>query len=326
VILIVSPATDLRTIVACQEALEHQRQHEGERTKRIEQERSRLEDALAHAHSRLTAVSEELGDCQRTKDAAQRQGKRAEEELAAVMKRANKLEEEARGERDALQAQLSLAEQNRVSHEKRLQMCIDEADAARQQAVGEAQTLRGEVSELKGLIEDLQREGKRSKEAIVRMEAQVEEAGGLRARAVEGSAELAAARQRVEEMRAEKVQMAAAHDRAQQQLKDKLNDEVLERERVESELEICAAKLQAERNTSDKTTKHAQAELHELRFKADLLQKLVDEKQMDLLGAERALAKAADKVRGAGTGRENLSRPRSIVESVWRSRQAIKTK
>ncbi len=312
VILIVAlvplASSDLRAIMVVQDLLEHERQHEGERKKRLEQERTRLEDALAHAHSRLTAVSEELGDCQRGRDAAQRQGKHAEEELAAVMKRADKLEEEARGERDALQAQISLAEQNQVSHEKRLQMRIDEADGARQQAAGEAQTLRGEVSELKGIIEDLQREGKRSREAIIRMEAQVEEVGGLRARSVEGSAELAAARQRVEEMRAEKVQMAAAHDRAQQQLKDRLNDEVLERERVQSELEISAAKLQAERNASDKTTKHAQAEQHELRFKADLLQKMVDEKQQDLLEAERALGKAADKVRGARTGSEHASK------------------
>jgi DNA repair exonuclease SbcCD ATPase subunit len=248
-------------------------------------------------------------------------------------------------------------------------MRIDEADEARRQHAGEAQTLRGEVSELKGLIEDLQRDGRKNKDVIIRMEAQVEEAGDLRAKVLELSTELATARQRVEEMRGEKVKQAAAHEKALQELRDKVNDGEVERQRVQSELDVSAAKIKvmppeplehfhakpqrclddasrprspgacsscaracarvclahgtfqrsaggvasvtvepsagrtdvygmcakAERNASETASKHAMSECAELRYKIDLLQKQVDEKQMDLLEAERAIGRAADK-------------------------------
>lgn len=125
----------------------------------------------------------------------------------------------------------------------RLQMRIDEADEARRQHAGEAQTLRGEVSKLKGLIEDLQQDGRKDKDVIIRMESQVEEAGDLRAKVLNFSAELATARQRVEEMRGEKVKQAAAHEKALQELRDKLNDEEVERQRVQSELDVSAARI-----------------------------------------------------------------------------------
>ena len=122
-------------------------------------------------------------------------------------------------------------------------MMIDEADEARQQQAGEAQTLRGEVKELKKLIEDLQADGRKSKDVIIRMESQVDEAGALRAKIAESNAELAAARQRVEEMREDKAKQAATLEKALQELRDKVNHDAAERESLQSELEVGAAKL-----------------------------------------------------------------------------------
>lgn len=92
--------------------------------------------------SKLAAASEELSDSTRARDALQRQVKRVTDELAAAVKHADKvsrhweamvvarglltimtplqLERDARCEMDALQAQMSLADQDRVSNEKRL--------------------------------------------------------------------------------------------------------------------------------------------------------------------------------------------------------------
>jgi septal ring factor EnvC (AmiA/AmiB activator) len=69
---------------------EHQRQHESERTKRIDSERRRLEDAMAHLSSKLAAAGEELSDSTRAKDAMQRQVKQLTEELAAALQHAEK--------------------------------------------------------------------------------------------------------------------------------------------------------------------------------------------------------------------------------------------
>ena len=57
----------------------------------------------------------------------------------------------------------------------------------------------------------------------------------------------------------------------------------------------CGMCTKAERNASETASKHAMSECAELRYKIDLLQKQVDEKQMDLLEAERAIGRAADK-------------------------------
>ena len=135
--------------------------------------------------------------------------------------------------------------QDRASNEKRLQMLIDEAQLKQSAAEGEARTLRGEVAALNQVVEDLRKEKERCKEAMMRMECDVEEAGGQRAQLTQVSAELETARQLVQTQREERAQTALAHEKSLRALREKLNEEVLERERLQGALESSASVLRA---------------------------------------------------------------------------------
>ena len=195
------------------EALEHQRAAEGERTRRIEEDKRRLEDGMAHSSSQVEALREEVADLQQARDSLARQVKTYKAEAAAASKEAENTQRAGMLAQDALQSQLSIADQDRESNEKRLQMQIDEATLARSSAEGEARTLRGEVAALNQIVQDLQRENKRNQEVIARMEKDVDEAGGQRAQLMQARTELEATQQRVQALREEKAQTALAHEK-----------------------------------------------------------------------------------------------------------------
>jgi hypothetical protein len=107
--------------------------------------------------------------------------------------------------------------------------------------------------------------------------------------------ELEAAQQLVQAQREEKAQTALAHQKSLRALRDKLDEEVLERERLQGALESSASVLRAEREAATRARTTALAEQSQVVLRAELLAKEVGDKQSKLLSADRALNTAAEK-------------------------------
>jgi len=300
------------------EHLEHQRAIEAERTRRIECEKSRLDDTGAHAKSQLVSLREEVSDLRKSKDSLSRQVQTLREETAAAVKSAETVAQTAECAHYTLESQLSVAHQDRTSHEKHLKMYIDDAERARELAEGEAKTLRGEVSALKQLLENVNKDARQNQERVIRMETQIDEAAGQSALIMQTSTELELTRQRVQDIRQEKAQMALTHEKALAGLRDKINFHVLERERLESEVATSTTALKAQSTASSKGKTEALAQIAKLMMRLDLLQSEVDEKQRLLLECDRNLGRAKEQT--LSTQRE-LDRSADSLFTTTRNKQ-----
>ena len=164
------------------EALESQLAHAGDKLRRVEGDKVRLEDMQAHSSARLVSLEDQVSETARAKEALVRQVKTLKEEAAAAAANAETVERNAQFAVDALEGKLAAADQARMASDKALRAELAEAECARSRAEGEASTLRSEVKALKQVVGEQQKEAGRAREALVRMEGDVGEAAGQKSR------------------------------------------------------------------------------------------------------------------------------------------------